>query len=133
MTSKSWIFTIYPKDRDDPVVEHLKSIPVKRMIAGFENCPSTGRLHIQGAVIFSRSMRLKAVKTALGGVAHLEPMRGTWADQDYCLKDGDIIRSEDNSKQGQRTDLVEFRESMKRKPTEDILEMPEKKLRAVAM
>lgn len=132
MTSRSWIFTIYPEGREDPVVEHLRSIPVLRMVAGFETCPTTSRLHIQGAVVFSRSMRMKAVKEALGGEAHLEPMRGRWADQDYCLKEGDIIRVEDNSKQGTRTDLVEFRESMKRKPTEDLLDMPEKKLKCVA-
>ena len=133
MSYRSWIFTIYPKDREDPVVERLKSIPVKRMIAGFENCPSTGRLHIQGAVVFSRTMRMKSVKRALGDQsAHLEPMRGRWDQQDYCLKDGDIIRSEDNAQQGKRMDLLEFRESIKRKPNENLLDMPEEKLQRVA-
>lgn len=113
-------------------MELLRTLPVLRIVAGFENCPTTGRLHIQGAVVFSRTMRMQAVKDLLGGQAHLEPMRGRWADQDYCCKDGDLIVSKDEAKQGKRTDLLKFRESMKRKPNELLFDMDEDKLMTVA-
>lgn len=94
-----------------------------RIICGKEVAPQTGTPHLQGAVVFTKPMRMKAVKTALGGVAHLEPMRGKWADQSYCAKEGELVRMEDNSKQGERTDLVEFKDAIKRgAPTEELIE-----------
>ena len=103
---KSWCFTI--NNYTEEQVKIVKSLPCRRIIA-YKEVASTGTPHIQGAVIFTRTMRLKAVKTALGGVAHLEPMRGSWAQQDYCAKEGrECIRIEDNSKQGTRTDLKRF-------------------------
>ncbi len=102
MSTKSWVFTINNPSCDE--IDVIKNIPVKRMCAGME-IGESGTEHVQGAVIFERTHRMNAVREMLGGRAHVEKMRGTWEQQDYCLKDGEIIRVEDNSKQGERTDL----------------------------
>ena len=89
-------------------VKCVKTVPCKRIIAGYEIAPTTGTPHIQGAIVFSRNIRRNAAREALGGRASLKKMKGTWAQQDYCIKEGKIVRMEDNSKQGQRTDLKRF-------------------------
>jgi len=54
-----------------------------------EQCPDTGRPHIQGYVEFKRSVRLGSAKKLIGSnTAHLEPRQGS-RDQAraYCMKD----------------------------------------------
>lgn len=120
MSHKSWVFTINNPSADE--IDIIKAIPVKRMCAGMETGES-GTEHIQGAVVFNRTHRLNAVRQMLGGRAHVEKMRGTWEQQDYCLKDGNIIRVEDNSQQGERTDLHMWVNDMKSgKSFEDLLD-----------
>lgn len=111
MTSRSWIFVINnPVEGDFAAV---KSVPAQRIIAG-EEVGESGTPHIQGAIIFSRAHRVTAACKMLGGRAHLEKMRGKWSDQDYCAKEGKVIRQEDNTNQGQRTDLEEFALAIKK-------------------
>lgn len=108
---RNWIFTI--NNYDDTAIAAVKALPCLRIICGKE-VGASGTPHLQGAVTFAKSVRLQAVKAMLGGKAHLEPMRGKWADQTYCAKDGDLVRMEDNSKQGSRTDLADFASAIKR-------------------
>lgn len=104
--SRSWCFTI--NNYTDETEKCIKAVPCQRIIA-YKEVASTGTPHIQGAIVFKRPQRLNAVKLALGGKAHLEVMRGKWADQDYCMKEGrEMVRMEDNTNQGQRTDLKRF-------------------------
>lgn len=110
--NKSWCFTI--NNYTEKCIEHVKAIPAKRIIAGFEVGEKNGTPHIQGAIIFSKTHRMKAVCAALGGRASLRKMKGEWSDQDYCFKEGNLLRMEDNSKKpGTRTDLEEFRDAIK--------------------
>ena len=91
--------------------EHINavlSVPCQRIICGKEVGEKKGTPHLQLAIVFKSAKRMKAVQKLLGGGWHLEPMRGKWDDQEYCGKDGDIVRMEDNSKQGARTDIVEY-------------------------
>lgn len=107
---RSWIFVI--NNYTDEDVSAVTSVPAKRIICGKE-VGESGTPHLQGAIVFSKAHRAGAVCRMLGGRAHVEKMRGKWSDQDYCGKDGEIVRQEDNSAQGQRTDLEEFRDAIK--------------------
>lgn len=52
-----------------------------------ERAPDTGRLHIQGFVVFPKNMRLAALKK-LSATAHWELMRGTVEESEaYCSKE----------------------------------------------
>jgi len=109
---RKWVFTVNNYTEDDTAA--VKAIDCLRIKAGFEVCPTTGTPHIQGAVVFKHPRSLNAVKRDLGGRAHMEIMKGTWGDQKYCTKDGNILRDDDYSTQGQRNDLVNFRDALKR-------------------
>ena len=120
MSNRSWCFTI--NNYEESHLQAVKSVPCLRIVAGLEVGEEKGTPHIQGAIVFKKPMRMEAVKQALGGTKpSVRKMMGSWADQAYCIKDGNILRMEDNSKQGQRTDLVSFREAIKRKAPDDVL------------
>lgn len=108
--SRKFVFTI--NNYTEAEVKRIKDIPCARIVAGKE-VGDEGTPHVQGAVVFTRPMRITAVRNALGGRAHVEEMMGTWSNQDYCVKDGEVIRIADNTKQGSREDLVKFREAIK--------------------
>lgn len=127
MGSRSWVFTINNPTEND--IKAVQSVPAKAIIAGSEIGESETP-HIQGAIIFSKVMRVNAACKMLGGRAHLEKMRGDWADQSYCGKDGELIRQEDNRAQGTRNDLINFREAIKRKSSD--IELLENNLQCVA-
>ncbi|QNG41085.1 replication-associated protein [Antarctic virus 1_I_CPGEORsw001Ad] len=122
MSHKSFCVTI--NNYTELNIERIKAIPCQRIIAGFEACPTTGTPHVQMAIVFKKPMRFKAVLNALGGGGSARQMKGTWADQEYCFKEGKVIRMEDNTKQGARTDLVAFQGAIKRKASD--LELCEK-------
>jgi len=66
---------------------------IKYIVWGEEKCPTSGREHYQGFVIFTRTHRLKGAKQRIGGGndTHLEPRRGTRSQaREYCLKDGSV-------------------------------------------
>lgn len=63
---------------------------------GVERCPTTGREHWQGFVIFNRTHRVPGAKSILsaGDGCHLEQRRGTRQQAiDYCRKGGDFFES----------------------------------------
>lgn len=83
MAHRDWCFTAWEQPQYD-------SDKMRYMIIGEEICPSTGKEHIQGFVIFHRQNRLKMTKTLLkcGDGVHLEPRRGTREQaRNYCMKD----------------------------------------------
>lgn len=61
---------------------------------GVEKCPTTGRQHYQGFIVFNRTHRIPGAKRIIGGGddAHLEPRRGTrHQSREYCRKDGEFV------------------------------------------
>ncbi len=83
---RRWCFTSYLEK------EHFTSISMDNviwLIAGSEICPTTGRLHVQGAIIFQNARTMAAVKTSLGDTEiHLERMNGTPQQSlVYCSKE----------------------------------------------
>lgn len=99
--SKTWDLTI--NNYTDQDVEFLKNIEVNKITVVTE-VGKNGTPHIQGRITFKRAYRLAALKK-LHGKAHWEPTIAS-EDFNYMRKvDSIIIRDEDNTKQGSRTDL----------------------------
>lgn len=91
----------------DEDVDLVKSIPCQAIVAGIETGES-GTPHIQMAIYFHKKRAWGAVKK-LFPRAHVEHMGGSWEQQDYCCKDGELIRCEDHRpKKGKRSDLESF-------------------------
>lgn len=108
--AQAWCFTL--NNYTDEEVEAVKTVECRGIKAGFEICPSTGTPHIQGAICFDKQFTRNQVKKMISNRLHLEKMAGSWEDQDYCFKEGNILRDEgEGLKQGRRSDL----ESVKRK------------------
>lgn len=89
-------------------IDAVKAVPCQRIVCGKEVGEQKGTPHLQLAIVFKKAKRMKAVQKLLGGHWALFPMRGSWEDQEYCCKDGNVVRMEDNSKQGARTDITEY-------------------------
>jgi len=101
---------------------------IKYAVYQHEKCPETERLHVQGYLEFSKSLRYAAIKKLLGDPAvHLEARRGTREQAiEYCKKEesridgpweyGDAIRS-----QGKHTDLELLADAIKANPKMDVL------------
>lgn len=127
--SSTFVFTLH--NYSDETVEAIKAIPCKAIIAGFELGEKGETKHIQGAISFGKKqMRAGALMNALKTHCFPQKMKGDWSDQSYCFKEGNLIRMEDNRVQGQREDLIGFRESLKRGA--DDVELLENNLREFA-
>jgi hypothetical protein len=107
--SRAWVFTI--NNYTDQDIEWVNALEVAKLVAAKE-AGQEGTPHIQGAVRFKRAYRLTQLKK-LHTKAHWEcALAGQ--DFNYCKKIGsEIIRDEDTTKQGQRTDLEKIRNSIK--------------------
>ncbi len=116
LSAKSWCATINnPTDEEKKTIQE---IDCTRLICG-EEVSDSGTPHLQLAITFRQNKRGRAVKRALGGRAHVEKMRGSWAcNVQYCSKQGNVLRKiggSGESNAGRRTDLVEFREKLESK------------------
>jgi len=105
---RTWVFTVNNFTEKD--IEWAMSLEVKKAVISKE-IGEEGTPHLQGACTFKRVYTFKQVKK-LHGNAHWEPAVAA-QDFNYCKKDGsEVIRDEDNSKQGARTDLDRVRKQM---------------------
>lgn len=105
---RGWVFTINNFTEAD--LDQVKTIECRCIVAGMEGEGKTP--HIQGAVYFESKRSLAKMKKIFPR-AHLEPMRGTWADQAYCEKEGNVIRKEgDPPSQGKRTDVLTLKRKL---------------------
>lgn len=85
-----------------------------------EEVGASGNYHLQGYVEFTHRLRLNAAKAALGSTTvHLEPRRGTQAQAiAYCRKVDEttlpdtFVEFGELKKQGQRVDLVAFKDAV---------------------
>lgn len=99
--AKRWAFTVFVKpDRSDEkeIVAEIMGHAHSRNMGGVmtpEQCPETGRWHLQGALICERSMSMKEIKFIRGvgtpfEKVHMSPQRESWAKNlAYCLKTGE--------------------------------------------
>lgn len=129
---RRWCFTIYrgaDRWRHTDVAEAVRA-DIRFIVYQREDCPTTGRLHVQGYVEFKKALRLKGVQRALGcPTAAAFACEGTAQDNiNYCTaekaQDGSPKRAiprdgmdpgpfqwgtPAESTQGQRTDLKEVK------------------------
>jgi len=86
----------------------LKTLTPKWIVVGRETCPTTGRLHLQGACVLKKQTAFSVVKSMPGLTgAHIELMKGT-PDQSrvYCFKeDKEAYEYGAMPKSGKRNDL----------------------------
>lgn len=108
---RRYVFTI--NNYTDEDINRLSNLDdrVDYLVFGRETGES-GTPHLQGFVIFSRSLRFDKAKELLGDRAHLEVARGLSIQaSDYCKKDGDFKEIGSLPKnQGKRKDWDQFKE-----------------------
>lgn len=121
MAAKCWHFTINnPVATDDQCLVRLKEDiengkVARYCIVGFEEAPTTGTPHYQGYVQFMDKKSRTAVCAVLGGRASCLVARGTAEDnQKYCSKDGLYEEVGMPQWSGERTDLKEVKELVKK-------------------
>jgi len=87
-TGRAWCFTHQVQERDPFAEAEPQNHPQFRyMVYQTEVAPDTGRVHVQGYIEFKQAVRRNALKDLLGGLAHIEPRRGTRKQaRDYCMK-----------------------------------------------
>lgn len=98
-----------------------------------ETCPTTGSLHYQGYVEFTRTMRMKKVKELFGDQSmHLEPRQGSREQaRAYCMKEETqyakpIEFGTWDVEPGKRIDLAKARETiLKKRKRSDLYQDPE--------
>lgn len=88
---------------------------VKYLVFGREVAPDTGTPHLQGYVTFNSPATLAAAKRKISPRAHLEPAKGSAADNfDYCSKDKDFeeFGVRPIRQPGKRTDLEDVKQAI---------------------
>lgn len=111
LRSRAWTFTINNDTIDDLI--DLIDLDYSYLIFGFE-IGANGTHHIQGYLYFDNAISFSSIKNQLGR-AHIEKSRGTPQQNiDYCSKDGDFYEFGTRPNQGQRNDLIEIRNRIKK-------------------
>ena len=111
--SRYWCFTLNNYTAEDEARLLLDDARVSYIVYGRE-VGESGTPHLQGFVQFQARVRLAQVKQFVGPTAHCEYCRNVPASITYCKKDGDRSeRGECIGGVGKRTDLDEFKESVK--------------------
>lgn len=98
---------------------------IRFMAFGLEKCPSTGREHHQGYLVF-HNQRSCATNSCnrIGQLfeltedcvhAHIEPMRGSLkSNEKYCSKESSLIKLGEEPSQGARVDLKNLKDRIMR-------------------
>ena len=103
--SRGWIYTVWIDGAENrrPKEEILESLrqgiqkddKIEYAIFGAEECPDSGRPHLQGVVYWKNAVTGKGAQRRLGlspGEFHAEAQRGTHAQaSDYAKKDGEVL------------------------------------------
>lgn len=116
MSSRFWLFTSFKVDNFS-----VDSNACQYCVYQVEQCPVTGREHVQGYIEFHRRVRQSTVQLAIRDrTAHVERRRGSQKEAiDYCSKTESRIQDPIHigvpsaSEQGRRTDLVNFLEDVR--------------------
>ena len=129
MTSRGWVFTIH-NYTDDQIKKGQVWLETHQCIgisAGLEECPTTGTKHIQGYVRLDEATRKGTFRKLIGpngkGKAdwYMAKACADWTkNAKYTSKDQNVIwhKVPPVKHQGTRTDLVEFRDAIKRKASD---------------
>lgn len=119
----SMVFTINNYTEED--VERVKNLDATRVRCGKE-VGAQGTPHLQGAVTWRHAITFKTAQERLlgpGRGCYTAKMMGSWDAQEYTLKEGNVVRDDPGPSQGERTDVADFRDAIKRGLTDDELNM----------
>lgn len=112
---KSWTGTDYvPIDKWHQLVLNDK---VEYAAYQLEECPKTGRRHIQWFLKFKIKKKFNFVKKFLGDTTHIEKCKNVAASRNYCMKEesrieGPFEHGEWRGGRGRRSDLEEIQEAI---------------------
>lgn len=130
--SKNWDFTLFEKDDykftdfHDRIFKVYQLNDISYYTYGMEECPTSGRLHLQGMIQFTTKKRMaKAKKMLQCKHISLRPLRfnSTMTElYDYTGKQTRLIEMGEVSKQGDRNDIKQIIEDAKTKTYEQIWE-----------
>ncbi|AGO61982.1 putative Rep protein [Circo-like virus-Brazil hs2] len=118
MSYRFWCFTEYDNEKVQNYEEWFNRLfnseaGIDYICGQRERCPNTGRLHIQGYVVFTRKKRLNGAKEGLDSTGvHLERRMGTHRQAvEYCQKeesrDGEFIELGEYDDRGSQTKCME--------------------------
>lgn len=99
--SRGYVYTIWPHKFENPddvvpyLLDHVqKDDKIEYAVFGHENCPDTGKHHLQGYVYWTNAVTPKGAQTRLGlshGQYYGAMQRGTHAQaSDYAKKDANL-------------------------------------------
>lgn len=123
--SRGWAITLW-KDRDnwENGIRLLET--AEYYVYGHEICPSTGKEHIQAYGYWEDKMSFNEIKRWIPG-HHWEQSKGnTLQNRNYCIKEGNFVENGKLPRQGQRSDIVAFRDAILEGMSEEdlIMEYP---------
>jgi hypothetical protein len=105
---KSWCFTINNYTKEDE--KFIYALECQRLAVGKE-IGTCGTPHLQGFVIFKKAYRFEGIKKIMPR-AHLQVAKSWQHAWNYCIKDGNFF-IKNNSSQGQRNDVLAYRDAIK--------------------
>lgn len=105
----------------------LESVSCRYLCYGKELAPTTLTPHLQGYIYFRNAKSCAAVRAILGG-CHIEPAKGTYAqNKEYCSKGGDFFERgdppQDNSDRGD-AEVARWEETWALAKTGDVEAIP---------
>lgn len=120
--SKNFTFTIHANEEQENTWPVITECPIeppddyRYMVCQIESAPTTGKLHLQGFIVFERNKRAAAVaRIPVFKHAHIEVMKGTVKqNEEYCSKSETRVQGPwkfgDAPAQGRRTDWKDVKE-----------------------
>jgi len=139
MTSRAFVFTLnnYTEDEVQRIAAWVELPECLGISAGYETAPTTGTPHIQGwlCVRGKGGVRKSKFYKIVGRKFYLDRAGGSWVENvKYTNKDENLafFKVPPESEQGRRNDLIEFRETLKRKPDISTAELAETHLNQLA-
>lgn len=112
MFFRNVVFTVnnYSHEEYDKII----NLDIWRYLVVGKEIGESGTPHLQGYGVLKKQFRDKALQTALGGRAFMEPRKGSHSQaSDYCKKDKDFYEIGDAPVQGKRTDLHDAVDTLK--------------------
>lgn len=105
---KSWVFTL--NNYTPGNYRTIMNLMVNRRAVGKE-VGENGTPHLQGLLVFPKPYRFDNLKKILPR-CHLQKCNSFMHAWNYCLKEGDFV-CEDNTRQGERTDIQNYRNAIR--------------------
>ncbi len=107
--SRAWCFTIFQSGRDPiPIFEGSSY-----SIAGWEECPTTKRMHWQCYAYFPTLKSASQMREMHPGVHNAPAKASAKKNKGYCGKSGDFVTTGTPPEQGKRTDLDNVTEMLR--------------------